>query len=320
MKKLTSLLAIILLLVGFGCATQQALIDPRTYTDFEKVHKEKFGHLSTIHQAIFSRGYITVDELQEMLSSLESPIVRVDIVSIWPEAAFRAGYCGPVYWPDISSKANDIIDTVITKDLLPFEAMFYLTLEKENYDEAELIRMNWVNCLNDINEKCKNEVSKIMFGKVPSSPILANKNEFTHMLRPLLNCSKTMTQRIYYQIERLTSVVGLTDPVLVTLRKELINSLKDKKWDDVQKLQDLITTRTDELKPPHPQVIHTDVSGGQTTVVVERPSEQHIKVEKIPRYGATDVGRAISLLQGKGEDLTDKEAGTLKLIDILLKR
>ncbi len=315
MKKLTLLLAISLLLIAFGCATQQNRIDPRTYTDFEKVHKEKFGHLSNIHQTILSRGYITVDELQETLNSLESPIVHIHTIS----PGHRHGGRHPIHWPDISAKANDIIDAVITKDLLPFKAIFYLALEKENYDEAELIRMNWVNCLNDINEKCKNRESRIMFKKVPSGLVLAN-DEFIYVPGPLLDCSKTMTQKIHYQIERLISVVGLTDPMLVTLRKELTLALKEKKWDDSQKIQNLITARINELSPPQPQVIHTDASDGQTTVVVERPSEQHIKVEQIPRYGATDVGRAISLLQGKSGRLTDKEAGTLKLIDILLKR
>jgi len=317
MKKLTLLLAISLLLIGFGCTTRQTRIDPRTYTDFEKVHKEKFGRLSDIHQAILSRGYITVDELQETLNSLESPIVQIHIIQHYP--GLRAGGRHPIYWPDISAKANDIIDAVITNDLLPFKAIFYLALEKENYDEAELIRMNWVNCLNDINEKCKNKGSRIMFKKVPSGLVLAN-DEFIYVPGPLLDCSKTITQKIHYQIERLTSVVGLTDSMLVTLRKELVITIKEKKWDDAQKIQNLITARINELSPPQPQVIHTDASGGQTTVVVERPSEQHIKVEQIPRYGATDVGRAISLLQGKSGRLTDKEAGTLKLIDILLKR
>jgi hypothetical protein len=31
--------------------------------------------------------------------------------------------------------------------------------------------------------------------------------------------------------------VGLTDPILITLRKELVNAVSNKKWDEAQKIQ-----------------------------------------------------------------------------------
>ena len=52
----------------------------------------------------------------------------------------------------------------------------------------------------------------------------------------------------------------------------------------------------------------------------QQPSEQYVKVKQIPRYGATDIGRAISILDGKSGRLDPKAEGTLKLLDILLKR
>jgi len=58
----------------------------------------------------------------------------------------------------------------------------------------------------------------------------------------------------------------------------------------------------------------------ETTVIVQPPAQQHITVEQVPRYGATDVGRVLSLLDGKGGRLDSKTEGALKLLDIFLKR
>jgi len=40
----------------------------------------------------------------------------------------------------------------------------------------------------------------------------------------------------------------------------------------------------------------------------------------VPRYGVEDVARALTLIDGRGRQLSAQELGALKLFDILLKR
>ena len=111
----------------------------------------------------------------------------------------------------------------------------------------------------------------------------------------------------------------MTDPMLITLRKDLAEAIKEKKWSDAKNIQDIITGRVNELTAKQPSVIVMPGSGSQN-VTVQQPATQHITVEQIPRYGATDIGRAISILDGKGGRLDPKAEGTLRLMDIFLKR
>lgn len=235
--------------------------DKKAREAHERRIEEHQQQVSGIYEVAKQRGYVTVEELDTVMD-------------------YRR--------PSLRPASAQVLLKLSDEDLLPFKAMFYLALEKENYDEAEIIRRQWIASLGKIKEICDNT-----FG------------EGTAL-------------KTSYQFEKLTSVVGLTDPMLVTLRKELVTALKAKKWDDSQKIQNLIVSRANELKPPQPQVVAS--GGGQTTVVVQQPSEQYLKVENVPRYGAEDVGRAVSLLQGRGGSLTGEEEGTLKLFDIIMKR
>ena len=223
-------------------------------------------HFSEVKRAMFGRGYLTVDELQEALD-----------------------------------KHNGIIlSEALEKDMLPFKAMFYLAIEKENYDEGELIRRAWISNLKNILN---------LLGSFATERL------------------KTKTQ---LQIEKL-NIVGLTDSILVTLRKELVIAMNDKKWGDAEKIQNIITARVKELTPPPPppqpqvQVIERVVErpqaaqqgvGGQTTVVVQQPDK--IQVEQLPRYGLSDYGRALSIIGGK--PISSKDASTLKLFDMIMGR
>jgi hypothetical protein len=254
--------------------------------------------LNIVKQAAASKGYMTFDQLHFGLSVL------------------RKNWVWPYFWEgsneDFEVWYSLFIDA-INKDWLPFKAMFYLSLEKEDYDEAELVRRNWVACLEYLESYFDTLLSYV------KSALGENKTDI-HMLT---------LQKLGIQIKKL-QIVGLTDSLLIMLRKELTNSVKNKQWDEAQKIQNIITMRVKELQPPpqaqQPQVVTMPAEERSYNVTVQQPpqptqpSELNLKVEQIPRYGATDVGRAISLLQRKGANLTDKEAGTLKLIDILLER
>jgi hypothetical protein len=227
-------------------------------------------------------------------------------------------------------------------DYLPFHPMFYLALEKEDYDDAELIRRNWVSWLYQISEflgQYRHEEARI--GKV--------------------------IERAKFQIEKL-EIVGFTDPLLIRLRKELTYALDARKWDDAQKIQSLIVSRTDELRSkqprePRPSLAERGSERKQPPSVqasAEQP-DKGAKGEEAQRSGADDMGkvleriggkllkgkgamsaskssdsqaeeegssgyltedmiRALEVMKGKGtkKELTSKEKGTLQLIDVLL--
>jgi hypothetical protein len=286
MRKIVLLILGFLIILDLGCAPTQSDITSkqldekikRTKVEEEEYYKRYFeekekrdsveiNRLNTIKYTMQSRGYMTIEELQEV----------IDLIHKKP------------------NETRDIFAIAIDKNMLPFRAMFYLSLEKENYDEAELIRMSWISCLYKILSS---------YGTFLSNDLIA---------------------RIQLEIKKL-EIVGLTDPMLINLRKELAVVLRDKKWDDAQKIQNIITARVKELTPPPQpqiQVIEKIVerqqvvgSGGQTTVVIQQPDK--IQVEQLPRYGVSDYGRVLSIIGGK--PISSKDAATLKLFDMLTGR
>ena len=283
MKK-TFILIMVCLTVFIGCAP---LTPQPQKTGSTGVGYSKKQYYIDLKRTVEERGYITVDELEAL------NFLRI----------FQSCRNVRDYSPYIK-ELFDVLNTVIEKDLLPFRAMLYLALERENYDEAEIIRLSWLSFLEQEAYDCKGTTYFV------SASTSSRKSESL--------CSETTKIKISQQIRKLTTVVGLTDPMLITLRKELMSALNAKKWDDAQKIQAILTARVNELSPP-PQVVQTP--GGQTTIIVpQESSTKHVTVEQIPRYGATDVGRAVSLITRGSSALTPKEAGTLGIFDILLKR
>ena len=333
MKKLT-LLAISLFLASFACG-HVYVQGKRSVTSKEKREIEQDVRiietaeriLDDIEEEMTARGYVALEELKK--------IANISRQMPWQikSARFSKGHSGTY---GHTAGVFDIYATIVEEDYLPFKAMLYLALEKEDWDEAESIKASWTETLNEISSYFKNyfypidrktnekvSLRDFAFTQVWGSSMQAARGRMGQVCpyragdRDVLG----LVQKVDDKISRLTSIVGLTDPMIVTLRKELTAAIKQRKWDEAQKIQNIITARVNELRPPQPQVIYKELpgaGGGKTTVVV--PSEQHIKVEHIPRYGAEDVGRAISLLQGKGGRLTSKEAGALKMLDILMKR
>jgi len=255
LKGIVILITLICVGLGLACGVKRTV---RSDLTAESTPSYDFDDLLRIKGKISYDGYINIEDLERTFN---------------------------LYLP--YNDRQDFLSELIEKDSLPFKAMFYIALERADYDKAELTRRSWVYYLTKISN--------------------------------ILPDASAVKQKADYQIEKLTSVVGLTDPILVKLRKELVIALEEKKWDDGQKIQNIISGRVKELRP-EPVVVHERTSSGKTVVVVKQPSEQHVKVEHVPRYGAEDVGRAISLIEGKGGRLTDKEAGALKMFDILMGR
>jgi hypothetical protein len=253
--------------------------------------QQNIQSLRHIQSNMLGRGYLSLDEMVEAFkikqgSKITGPRPTPGVADVLIDR-----YPGSnISHSEPYQEACELFASAIEKDYLPFKAMLYLALEKEKYEEAELIRRNWVNFLHNLSTFFK-------------------------------SCGSTsawITEKITIQVENL-KIVGLTDQMLVVLRKELVLALKEKKWDDAQKIQNLIATRANELKPPQPQVVQT--ASGQTTIIVpQESSTRHVQIEHIPRYGASDVGRAVSLITRGSSALTPKEAGTLGLLDILMKR
>jgi len=242
------------------------------------------ANIDPIIEAAKSRGYLTVDELQTGLSTLRRYQRGEDFNSFYQ-------------WHPFFAEA-------VNNDLFPFKAMFYLSLEKGKYEEAELIRKNWIDCLDYL---------KISFDNLIA---IARR----HSVENKFNIN--ISQKLQLQIEKLNTP-GLTDSLIITLKEELYTAIKDKKWDDAQKIQNIITGRIKELQPSQQQLTDKRTLEDRTTVVVQQPSQPsqpYIQVEQMPRYGAEDIGRAISIFEGRGGKLDPKAEGTLKLLDILLQR
>lgn len=184
-----------------------------------------------------------------------------------------------------------IFDIVIQKDLMPFKALFYLALEKENYEEAELIRREWVRylkhsqklaaCADVLQEFIKTKTDpgflavcmrvfdrQIIYTFIDATNVPGGSpyhDQGTVDLRYLLTPSTP--SKIQYELDKIENIIGLTDPMLLTLRKELVNVIKAKDWDNAQKIQNLITARVNELRPSQSQGTYKDspAPGGQTT-------------------------------------------------------
>jgi hypothetical protein len=269
MKRFVLSLMILLVFV-LGCTVGVNYVSKATREDQDRIFNEKEKRLSNLKQEIVMRGYISIEELQETFDSLKQ----------WRSAATGIGHYR------YSTAAKEVLSTAIECNLLPFQATFYLALEKESYDEAEVIKRTGIYWLRKLAEEFK--------------------------------FNDPLAIKIDVQIQKFTSIVGLTDPILVKLRKELVITLNDKKWDEAQKIQNVIGGRVRELtSSPQPQTIERVVgSGSQTTFVVQQPS--HIQVERIPRYGISDYGRVLGIIGGK--PMNSKDEATLKLFDMLMGR
>lgn len=266
-KPFSIVLLAIISLALFGC-TIHALDAHKMRKTQDHEFQEKEKYLTQLKPEIMERGYITNEELRDTYDSLTQ---------------YRSSMSGPGY-RRYSPAARDILITVVEQDKLPFKPMFYLALEKENYEEAEIIRRIWVTWLRDISNA--------------------------------LTFDKNNAIKINFQIEKLTTIVGLTDAITVTLRKELVTALNQKRWDEAQKIQSLIAGRLKELTPPPTPQPQITGSGGQTTVVVQQPSR--LQIEQLPRYGVSDYARVLSVIGGKS--MNSRDAATLKLFDMIIGR
>jgi len=339
MKKLT--LILILFLVIVVCTSGRASGQSKKEIIEQDVLRveEMTSRFEQINKSMIDRGYLEVAELEELLKQKKCdydpkhhafPSVPGSdcVTTYWPKFGCPAWIENVSWTPPV---AFETVYTAADKDYLSFKGMFYLALQKGDYDEAENIKIIWVDYLNRIADFLKgyHYYYNAKTGKtIMSVRELVYSSDNTNYMtgrQYVIAISKEkdrdvlpIVKKVDAQVQKLTSVVGLADPMLVSLRKELAVAIKNKKWDDAQKIQNIITARTNELRPPQPQT--TVGSSSQTTIVIQQPSEQHIKVERVPRYGAEDVGRAMSLLQGRGGSLTSQEAGTLKLLDIIMGR
>lgn len=316
------LLLISLSFISLGCTLQHtgASRIELVKGDVDRVTRME-AQFDQINKSMIERGYLEVDELEKLVklnyhrhSDLFWGSFSTNVKAMW--GISRMGDFG--WTPHIS---YETLSAAVNREYLPFSRMFYLSIEKENFDEAENIRIAWVHYLNRVANFFKEyaywennmgrriDIQELCFRKTSDpEPRISRpyKNEDSHVLELL--------GKIQRQIQNLTNTVGLTDPMLVTLRKELMVALKEKRWDDAQKIQNIITARVKELTPaPQPIVIG---GGTQTPVMVEQPSK--IQVEHLPRYGVSDYARVLSIMGGK--TMTSKDTATLKLFDMILGR
>ncbi|MEM4244797.1 MAG: hypothetical protein QXR60_01150 [Candidatus Nanoarchaeia archaeon] len=257
----------------------------KAYAQNKPSYSSEAVNIFSIRNNMNKRGYMTLEEFKTAVQAIKD----VEFVD-------RDGMRVLARKTPESETAFSVLAYALKKDLVPYKAMFYLSLENKDYEGAEAIRRDWVRNL------------KFLHYWFSTSPITINHDY-------------GLIEKVGSEIQKLEAT-GLTDPLLITLREELVAAVKEKKWDDAQKIQNIILGRTKELQ----QETRCDAKNsledkvrivGQTN---QKPTEYNLKIENIPRYGAEDIGRALLLLEGKTDKLSPKAEGTLKLIDILLKR
>ena len=284
-----------------------------------KAEVSNMARLREIKISTVNRGYITIDELNEALKIKGGPVTldrrpggitgygRVShpgapgtFTSKSPEEYRREVFSTVGH--GLYEEASSLFTALINNELLPFKPLLYLELEKEDYTKAEIVRTNWEIFLRSIQG---------FFINVHSSRAYTSWSNNYNESESIAALEKTRVQ--------LHNISIPFDPILIKLRREFIQSVNEKRWDDANKIQNIITQKVNEITPSKvvEKVVDKQTPGGNI-VVVQQPSEQHIKVEQIPRYGVSDYARVLSIMGGK--QINPKDAATLKLFDMLIGR
>jgi hypothetical protein len=129
---------------------------------------------------------------------------------------------------------------------------------------------------------------------------------------------------IRYDIDKLSKVVGLTDPDLMDLRSEYKIAKEKKDWDTATKIQQLINLKIAEIKAGSPEKEPSETRSPQIVQIVERPSGQantieipkEIVLKHTTKKGLLDIGSAVSIMSGR--PLANDLKGGLMLMDALL--
>ena len=292
-----------LLLAVFSLLFFQLAASPSSYGACDD---EMADEAKAIYVQARNRGYVTEQEL-DYLNTL-----------------YLSCYDDNVH---IRIVARSCMVSLYGQGFFPFRPMFYLALEEENYEEAERIRRKWVSSLRLV-VKGLEKVGGIYSKNAPGCEDMSRQERLGN---PKCNVRPKYLNQAREEISKL-DIVGLADPMLNSLRKDLKVALTNKDWDNATKIQNLINMRVNELKATAPSETtlaynrsfeggDSGGSGGNVNITVQgAPSKQRIEVQNVPRYGVSDVARAMDVLAGKNMNVTEREKGTLKLMDIFLGR
>jgi hypothetical protein len=148
--------------------------------------------INSMKISMLQKEYLTLEEFQEIIFILKKYEWEYP-----PENRTIRGY-----FNEATREAYNLFAVSLEKDFLPFKALFYLSIEKQNYDEAETIRNSWITCLDFLSW---------FFKKFADSNFSECQNPTKYL------------NKIQYEYEKL-NIVGLTDPILVTSRNELMSA------------------------------------------------------------------------------------------------
>ena len=311
MKKIILLAISVLLVCGCVTVDQRSKISDEHRREINQSIQNRMvleNRILDIQQGMIKRGYLNFEEFQEIFNLMKNKdvwgVVKLGYAhttSAWVETYKNHLIVRPFHSPNF----YNLLALSLERNYLPLKAAFYLAIEREDFEGADNIRVSWINALKEISAYFQNYFNYSYDGPCSLEDFCLSRRKNGEWIdwgrfkicpyEKKDSGTVNLVERTNYEITKLTSVVGLTDPMLVTLRKELMTAIKQRKWDDATKIQNLITTRLKELQPEQTQVVYKEGSsiGGQTNVVIQQPSAQHIKVENVPRYGAEDVGRAM---------------------------
>jgi hypothetical protein len=174
----------------------------------------------------------------------------------------------------------------------PYRDLMAGALENGQFDEAEALRRVWVANIDIYSRACALEALE--------------------------------RSRADALSRRLDSVVGLTDPILVNLRRNLLAAIDSSNTPEVARLQGVIATRVLELRPPPPPPAPVVVAPPTPTAVTTNvntnaTASSTINVQAPPRPppSAEAIGDAVSGMLGHHGVRDNRARSGLRLLDLI---
>ncbi|MCG2718767.1 MAG: hypothetical protein L6408_08045, partial [Nanoarchaeota archaeon] len=133
MKKLVTLILIGIIAVTFGCVTTSSRGGNPCKNLSTRFDQARYEKLATVWQwdTFNQRGFVTIEEINEVMRLLDPPGFAAKIPYGKQNKTITWCY-------NHVSKLLRLV-WLVDYDLLPYEAMMFLAIEKEDYQEAEHI-------------------------------------------------------------------------------------------------------------------------------------------------------------------------------------
>jgi hypothetical protein len=169
-------------------------------------------------------------------------------------------------------------------------------IDREDYFGAEELRLKRIEDLNALIARQDNSEDPMTTGIVGDVHLRLAKSE----------------------IDRMQHIVGLLDPALMTMRKQLVMKLQQGDVSAAYNLARAVAAMESKYLPQPRPLILPESPSSQSSMVQEQNS-QEVVVQQKPYYGVSDLVEAIGAMRGSklNPEAYRKAWGSAKLLDIL---